>query len=72
LVLAARVAVAGFATLSSSLISMPWRLAAETIFLRARSFAVLLSNSVWLKRAIALRTCDSSLIGRCSPPSLST
>ena len=30
------------------------------------------SKSVWLKRAIALRTCDASLIGRCSPPSLST
>jgi hypothetical protein len=60
------------ATLESSLTSMPCRLAALTIFLRARSFAAALSNSVWFQRAIAFRTCDSSLIGRCSPPSLST
>jgi len=58
--------------LSSFATSMPWRFAAARTFFRARSLAALLSNAVWLKRAIALRTCDASWIGRCSPPSLST
>src|SRR4051812_28936194 len=58
--------------LSSSSTSMPCRSAAARIFFRARSFAAADSNFVWLNRASALRTCDSSLIGRCSPPSEST
>ena len=37
-----------------------------------RILSVPLSKSVWLKRAMAFRTCDASFSGRCSPPSLST
>ena len=62
----------GFATWSSFETSMPCLRAAARIFRRACSFAETLENAVWLKRAIAFRMCDSSWIGRCSPPSLST
>src|SRR4051794_27378856 len=62
----------GFAILSLLSTSMPWRRAAPTIFWRAFSLAVALWKSVWFHRAMALRICDSSLIGRCSPPFRST
>src|SRR6185312_11913731 len=62
----------GFATCESLFTSMPCRLAAPTIFWRARSLAVALWNSVWFQRAMALRIWASSLIGRCSSPFRST
>jgi len=52
------------ATLSAGSISMSCFLAALTIRLRARSFEAASSKSVWSKRAMALRMCCSSLIGR--------
>src|SRR2546430_17623438 len=61
-----------FATLSLLATLIPRRFAAFTIFLRAVSFLVPDSKSVWLNRAMALRTCSSSLIGRWPSPSLST
>src|SRR2546428_571229 len=61
-----------FATLSPLATLIPRRSAAFTIFLRAVSFLVPDSKSVWLNRAMALRTWASSLIGRCPSPSLST
>jgi len=63
-VCAARKDVVRFATASSRETSIPYRFAAARIFLRAVSFALSDGNSVWLNRAIAFRTCDSSWIGR--------
>src|SRR5262245_14042172 len=51
---------------------MPCSFAAARIFRAAVDFAPGSSNSVWLKRAIALRTCASSLIGRWRSPRSST
>lgn len=48
----------GFRTFESLATSMSNLLAAARILRRARSLAASLSNSVWLKRAIALRTWD--------------
>src|SRR5205814_4423836 len=72
LVVAARSPEPPLRILSSSAISIPWRLAAATIFRRADSLALADSNSVWFHLAIALRTCDSSFIGKCPSPFLST
>ena len=46
--------------------------AAARIFRRAFSLSAALSNSVWLNRAIAFRTCDSSGMGRWPSPLAST
>src|SRR5207302_6753808 len=70
LVVAARSPEPEVRILSPSAISIPWRLAAAAIFLRADSLAVADSNSVWFHLAIAFRTCDSSFIGRCPSPFL--
>src|SRR2546422_798863 len=61
-----------FATLSPLATLIPRRFAAFTIFLRAVSFLVPDSKSVWLNLAMAFRTWASSLIGRWPSPSLST
>jgi len=44
--------------------TMPYFLAAFSSRVRERSRAASSSNVVWLKRARALRTCASSLMGR--------
>ena len=52
--------------------TMPWRFAARSSFVRARSRAASSSNRTRLKRASALRTWASSLIGRRRLPCEST
>src|SRR5262245_10623561 len=52
--------------------TIPYFLAAPRRRLRARSRAASSSKATWLKRASALRTCDSSLIGRRLRPLEST